>query len=80
MQELDVSGSGDKGRQIIYLTSGESEWRNAPYGNWNADNGKANVNSNWTDNRNQSYAAPVVWECLKEKERIFSFSPFYLSE
>ena len=42
--------------------SGVSGSRHAPYGEWNADDGKADVDSGWTDGRDRDYAAPVVWE------------------
>lgn len=42
--------------------AGDSEWRYAPYGNWDADGRKASVDSSWTNDRDSIYAAPVVRE------------------
>ncbi len=42
--------------------AGDSEWRNAPYGDWDADDREAGVSSHWADDRDSGCAAPVVWE------------------
>lgn len=42
--------------------SGDSEWRDAPYLDWDAGDRKANLNSDWTDDRYQYDSAPVVRE------------------
>lgn len=43
-------------------SSGDSEWRRAPYGFWFAGISGASVFSGWTDNRLQICASPRVWE------------------
>lgn len=44
------------------MASGDGKWRNAPCGDWDAGYRRARVDSRWTDDRRQDFAAPVVWE------------------
>jgi len=34
-----------------------------PYLNWNRINRQVKLNANWSDNRNQKWAAPVLRDC-----------------
>jgi hypothetical protein len=67
IQSLDTSElSGPEGKRG-YCVSGNEAWTNVPYLNWNRDDRKVQLNANWSDNRNQNWAAPVVRDYSNDK-------------
>lgn len=43
--------------------SDDEDWQNVPILNWNRNNRKVKLNTNWDDNRNPDYAVPVCRDC-----------------